>query len=345
LAQRLARRGVTCSSGALAAALAQQTAAACVPPALLTGTVQAATLLAAGQTAALLSARVLTLMEGVVQTMLLAKLKNAAALLLAVGLLVVGAGVLRHPALGNSPGPGEVDAGPQAAGAVPEKQNVREARRQVHPLDSKEVWTLDFRFHDPRLLAVDAPGKGKAAVWYLGFEVVNSTGQPRTFLPGFTLQSEETPDLPDQLWPQAVKAIAHVEDPAGMLALKDTATIAREPIAPSPPNAIRRGVHGVALWDQVRPACQRFSIFVTGLSNGWSTDDRQVLRHKTLQLNFKRVDDRMVLASPPQWLYRPTRLVVEDKNRTGPPQVVGNKDWLRQAASDNEPPAKESPPA
>src|SRR5262245_28174292 len=65
LAQRLARQGLAVSSASLAALLTQQAAAAGVPLPLVAPTVQAASLLAAGQTAAgVVSVHVVTLAEG-----------------------------------------------------------------------------------------------------------------------------------------------------------------------------------------------------------------------------------------------------------------------------------------
>src|SRR5262245_26573111 len=89
LAQRLTRRGVTLSAGALALTLAQQASAAGLPAPLVASTVQTATLVAAGQ-AGLVSAKVAALTQGVLQAMFLTKLKSALALLLAVAVLGAG---------------------------------------------------------------------------------------------------------------------------------------------------------------------------------------------------------------------------------------------------------------
>jgi RNA polymerase sigma factor (sigma-70 family) len=76
LARRLARYGLAVSGGALAAALSEKAAAACVTSALTTSTAKAA-VLAAGQglAAGAVPARVLALSEGVMKTMLLTKLR------------------------------------------------------------------------------------------------------------------------------------------------------------------------------------------------------------------------------------------------------------------------------
>jgi RNA polymerase sigma factor (sigma-70 family) len=87
LARRLARRGLALSGGALVTALMQNAASACVSPAVLTSTIQAGTLLAAGQapTVGAISAKVAALTEGVLKAMFLNKLKIAVAALLVLG--------------------------------------------------------------------------------------------------------------------------------------------------------------------------------------------------------------------------------------------------------------------
>jgi RNA polymerase sigma factor (sigma-70 family) len=90
LAKRLAQHGLAVSGGVLAAVLSSTAAPACAPPAVVSGTVKAATLFAAGQGAAL-PVTVATLIEAVLKTMLLSKLKTAAVALLALFVLEIGA--------------------------------------------------------------------------------------------------------------------------------------------------------------------------------------------------------------------------------------------------------------
>jgi RNA polymerase sigma factor (sigma-70 family) len=92
LAKRLARRGF--AGACVAAALADGAASACLP-AELVSTVTAACLSAApGAAKAVLSARVIALTEGVLQSMLLTKVKSAIAVLLVLGITALGAGGL-----------------------------------------------------------------------------------------------------------------------------------------------------------------------------------------------------------------------------------------------------------
>ena len=90
LARRLARYGLAVSGGALASALAGGAARAALPAPLVTGTVRAAALVAAGQLAGLATPAGL-LMKGVLTTMFVHKLKvGTAALMVAVALGATG---------------------------------------------------------------------------------------------------------------------------------------------------------------------------------------------------------------------------------------------------------------
>jgi len=65
--------------------------------------------------------------------------------------------------------------------------NERDVKKQPSPLDNPQIWVLDFRFKDPRLITVDVPGRGKKVIWYMWYQVINNTGEARTFIPDFEL--------------------------------------------------------------------------------------------------------------------------------------------------------------
>jgi RNA polymerase sigma factor (sigma-70 family) len=92
LAKRLARHGLMVSGGALAAALSQDVASASVPPSVVSSTIRAATLVAAGKAAAAggISAKVAALTEGALKAMLFAKLKITVTVLLVLGTFTLG---------------------------------------------------------------------------------------------------------------------------------------------------------------------------------------------------------------------------------------------------------------
>jgi RNA polymerase sigma factor (sigma-70 family) len=100
LAGRLARRGLAISAGALAAALAQQASAATAPPTLVISTIQAATMVAAGQAASsAMSASVAALTEGVLHAMFMTKVKTVTVVMMLIALAGSGAGWITHRAL------------------------------------------------------------------------------------------------------------------------------------------------------------------------------------------------------------------------------------------------------
>jgi RNA polymerase sigma factor (sigma-70 family) len=92
LAKRLARRGIAFSGGSVVAVLSAGPASASAPPALVASTIKAVTLVAALQAAApgVVSAKVAALTDGVMNAMLIAKVRSAVALALAACMLAAG---------------------------------------------------------------------------------------------------------------------------------------------------------------------------------------------------------------------------------------------------------------
>jgi RNA polymerase sigma factor (sigma-70 family) len=104
LAQRLARRGLALSGGAIATTLAVNAAAARVPATLASTTLHVASLVATGPAAAgAIPASVAALTEGVLKAMSMSKVKLALAAVLAVGLVGAGWGVYQSRAAENAP--------------------------------------------------------------------------------------------------------------------------------------------------------------------------------------------------------------------------------------------------
>lgn len=146
LAKRLARRGF---GGALvAAALAEGTAPACVPSALVVSTVTAAGVSAARAAAAkgLLSGPVAALTEGVLKSMFLTKLKSAIAVVLVSGIATLSAGALISWSRATEP------AGVQADGqANPDELHgqVVELKQQLQHMQQK-IARLERQTLSPR---------------------------------------------------------------------------------------------------------------------------------------------------------------------------------------------------
>ncbi|HKB37075.1 MAG TPA: sigma-70 family RNA polymerase sigma factor, partial [Gemmataceae bacterium] len=135
---RLQRRGITLSSGLLVALLTE--CARAVPIALVGSTVKAAAVFAAGNAAAAgaISPPAAAAAEGVMQAMLVTKMKFATAVLLVVGAFGTGAGVLAQRA---GPGRQTVPADPAARPAPeqpdPSPDEAKKLREQVDALQKK----------------------------------------------------------------------------------------------------------------------------------------------------------------------------------------------------------------
>jgi len=173
------------------------------------------------------------------------------------------------------------------------------------------VWVLHLKFKDPRFIKVKVPGKGERLCMYVWYQVYNFTGEPRLFIPSFDLKADNSDTVyPDQILPAVEQAIIRQEDPSGLDNIRNSVTISQEQIPLSKPDRLRQ-VTGVAIWDEI-PQASRYTLYVTGLSNGWSivtldqAGKENVVRRKTLQVDFRRVGntDRIEMASTPRWIYR-----------------------------------------
>jgi RNA polymerase sigma factor (sigma-70 family) len=103
LANRLTKRGVTVSSGALATILSQNLASADVPASVVSKTIKVASLLAAGQvTPGAISIKVAALTEGVAMTMFMTKI-NAVMVVLMIAAIAGGAGLIYQAQATESP--------------------------------------------------------------------------------------------------------------------------------------------------------------------------------------------------------------------------------------------------
>jgi hypothetical protein len=226
--------------------------------------------------------------------------------------------------------------------------NEREVKASVSALDKSDVWAMDFRFKDPRMIVVNHPVRGTRVFWYLWYQVINRTGKPHLISPEFDLVTLDNPAVyHDEVLPSVIDAIRKVEDPTGYQKIKNSVTISQTDIPPSLPaeEAFPFAVTGVALWDATAADPKKrdpkvkdlgestsFSIFVSGISNGNVVVDGPapglppVKQYKTLQLNFRRKGDRysvdprdVEFISPAKWIYRAEgRTIPNDKKGAEP---------------------------
>jgi hypothetical protein len=196
----------------------------------------------------------------------------------------------------------------------------------------QDVWCLEFAFK--RMIEVDIPQESGRAVrkqiWYMVYRVRNTgaglqgeaapDGSYATtakstdnlhFIPQFILSSHERPNAPgavrkaylDRVIPAAMAAIQRREMPSGTL--QNSVDISEQNL-PIEAGRAERGVWGVAMWEDVDPELDFFSLYVSGLTNayrwvdaegGFQPGDRvgkgRTFARKMLQLNFWRPGDAL----------------------------------------------------
>jgi hypothetical protein len=156
----------------------------------------------------------------------------------------------------------------------------------------RDIWCLEFAFKPPRLIDVDVPAgelkMRRKRLWYLVYRVRNTGGRrtvidkddptkrtveavetPVRFVPHFVLESFEGltetegetayRSYLDRVVPNAMAPIRRREDPARELF--DSASMAATVI---PPGGER---WGVAVWEDIDPRIDFFTISVRGLTN------------------------------------------------------------------------------
>lgn len=158
----------------------------------------------------------------------------------------------------------------------------------------RDIWCLEFAFKPPRMIDVDVPAAEfkmqRKRLWYLVYRVRNTGGRrviadadrtdesrrkvetfqrPVRFVPHFVLESlEPLTDAEgiasyraylDRVVPSALDAIRRRED--SRRRFHDSASMAATELAPGEER------WGVAMWEDVDPRIDFFSIYVRGLTN------------------------------------------------------------------------------
>jgi len=191
--------------------------------------------------------------------------------------------------------------------------NVQMVDASLLPRDKQGIWVLNFAFKPMRMRTVEIPGKGRKQIHYLYYRVVNRTGQPREFVPQFTVITDTNKRFEESVIPKAVPLIQNREDPTiKVLGAVDVAGV----LPPSTKQTVDDAVFGVALWEGIDPNADRMSIYVRGLSDGYqdvsSADGgKPVTKYKTLRIDLIRRGDarnlnekEITLAEPAyEWVY------------------------------------------
>lgn len=169
LARRLAQRGLAVSGGVVPALWLLDAATAAVPAPLTASTIKAVTLFAAGQSAAcgVISTRVAHLMEGVLRTMLIQKLRALVTAVIVATFLAAGTAIQVCPAMlaadapiaGKQEPPTEGANRPGATSAPVLIHDDASVMRLVYCPGGSAVATVSVRWHPVDVTTKDGPGK------------------------------------------------------------------------------------------------------------------------------------------------------------------------------------------
>lgn len=177
--------------------------------------------------------------------------------------------------------------------------NERWIDASVLPRDKQSIWVLDYAFKPVRIITVEIPGKGRRQLHYMYYQVINKTGKPRMLVPQFTLVTDTGKRYEDTVNPQAVKVIQAREDPS-IPVLGAVDVMGMVPV--STKQGVDDAVFGVAVWENVDPSADKFSVFVRGLSDGYQvvpppegSTAKPTSKFKTLRIDFLRRGDQFDL--------------------------------------------------
>jgi hypothetical protein len=191
--------------------------------------------------------------------------------------------------------------------------NERWIDASVLPRDKPGIWVLNFAYKPLRITQVELPGKGRRDIHYLYYQVINRTDKPVLFVPQFTLITDTGKRYEDAVLPQAVKKINARED-LSIDSLYGAVDIMGM-VPPSTKQGIDDAVFGVAVWDNVDPHADKFSVYVRGLSDGnqqiTEPDGKATTKYKTLRIDYIRRGDQFdlnqreiqLLDPPYEWVY------------------------------------------
>jgi RNA polymerase sigma factor (sigma-70 family) len=180
LAKRLARHGLPVEGGALAVVLSQQAAPASVPTSVVSSTIKAASLLAAGN-AAVISGEVAALTEGVLTAMFLNKLKSVTVALVLI-LSGIGSGVLIVAAVAAEQKPQQPagDAQEKAEGDSPEKGVLQTTPAAILTAYNENDASADEKFTGKQLEITGKLGGIRRVLFDTGHSRPGGFGGPRS---------------------------------------------------------------------------------------------------------------------------------------------------------------------
>lgn len=199
------------------------------------------------------------------------------------------------------------------------------------------LWVMEVNFKPLRFIKVDItnPQTGNVEpkyVWYVVYRAINrplaaqqvadrpanpldKPVLPQQFIPEFTLVTTDG-DAPklyhDQALPEAVAAISRRE----RRAFKSSVDVVTDVPPPSTPKAeTDTAIYGVATFVGIDPRADKYTLYMTGFSNGMKVvdapDGTKGVLHKTIEMEYWRPGDQFDQDEPeirlqgqPRWIYR-----------------------------------------
>lgn len=200
-----------------------------------------------------------------------------------------------------------------------------------------DFWVLEVTYKPVRMVTVDVtdPKTGETkreTIWYLVYKAVRPPLEQRNlgaeqpvneldpplvapprFVPQFELVTEDEGRQQiylDQIIPEAQAAINRRERGAYKNSVEIVGPIPEESTADE-----EKALYGVAMWRGVDPETDRFTIYMTGFSNGYKIvpgpDGNNIVLRKTLVQKYWRPGDEFNARErevrhdgDPQWIYR-----------------------------------------
>lgn len=227
-----------------------------------------------------------------------------------------------------------------SAGAQPPKRNeirIAPAFTGEEQAAQHDLWVLEVYTKPMRLIPVELtdPKTGEKKldfVWYITYRAVPRKMKDRTqpndpanqfdqpvspplFIPEFTLivtDNDRNSVFQDQVIPEALIAINKREKTNYKSSVSIVGPL---PEAKDAGAGYDNALQGVAMWTGINPDADRYTVYMTGFSNGFRTvkgpDGEPVVQTKTIMEKYVRRGDRfdqreveIELEDEPVWIYR-----------------------------------------
>ncbi len=200
-----------------------------------------------------------------------------------------------------------------------------------------KLWVLEVYMKPMRLIPIELtdPRTGDKKlefVWYITYRALprktnervdpnspenqfDEPVSPPLFIPEFTLvvtDNDRQEIYPDQVIPEALVAINKREK---TIYKSSVSVVGPLPEANDPGAGNDHAIQGVAMWRGIDPEADRYTVYMTGFSNGIrktnGPDGETVVQTKTIMSKYKRLGDHfeqketeIQLDGDPVWIYR-----------------------------------------